>query len=138
METYFIFGSLESHLSLTKPTIYFHSYTPIMSNQYCISSVNMIQSHRTRYSSVRVIAYNIPNVHVPLFMIFQLILLIRSDGPMIAALSPSKRTRLKAENIRDDQFSTSQAHLHSTLSTTMHVQLIDNKWLMHYSKVVRH
>ena len=40
MKTYFIFDSPESHLSLTKAAISFHSYTPSMSNQYCAPSVN--------------------------------------------------------------------------------------------------
>jgi len=56
MKTYFIFDCPESHLSLTKVTISFYSYTPGMSNQYCTPSANMIWSRPVRYSSVRTIA----------------------------------------------------------------------------------
>jgi len=34
---------------------------------------------------------NVPNVHVPLFVILQLSLLIRSGSPMVVALMPSQK-----------------------------------------------
>jgi len=56
MKTHFILDSLEPHLRLTKATISFYSYTSSVSNQCCTPTINMIQSHPARYSSVKAIA----------------------------------------------------------------------------------
>ena len=59
---YFTFNSLKSHLRLIKENIILYSYTSSISNQYCIPSPNMIQSHPTCYSGVRAIAFVIGSV----------------------------------------------------------------------------
>ena len=54
---YFIVHSLQFDLRCAKTTVFYYSYTISMMNHYRTPSVDMIQSHCPRHSSVRAIVY---------------------------------------------------------------------------------